>query len=343
MATNKIVHGNQESFFGFAQEATFGTAIADTAAFVRFECAIPTSIDYGVFMDNNYKNSGSRVLEDGEQYYTQSGGTRVISVSDIIVRQDDAAEIAYAVMQQCTEAATTDYQKTFSWVGVAGTETTQVDVSANAGYFATLGIYDPIASSSHKFTSCVARSAEFHWDLLGGDPRLKANVEYISGHAASSVANFSGAWTRNTQSYFDMSAPTFFSIGGTDVVVYAASIKLNNNAARVGYTTGGVCETFSFGPYETTISLTLKWDAATFGLIGDMNAGTGKAIILGVGADSTDGHFKIVTGPARITSAPKDYSAEVGQTIQIEATVGANSSTGAHTLITIADANDQSW
>ena len=130
-------------------------------------------------------------------------------------------------------------------------------------------------------------------DLTAEDSRLKASGEFISGFANDETADFSGTWTTSAAEYYDFSAPTIKTVGGSDIVLYGFSITLNNNAVRVGNDTSGDAETYAVGVpnYETLISLTMKYDANTDGLIGDLIAGYSRAIQLATGTDGADGNL----------------------------------------------------
>ena len=197
MAINGVVHGSNEVQWGISEESTFGTAIADNGSFYRFDGPVPEP-DYGVYHHNEPGNLNSRVLEDTIiDFHSEAGGTRIIPFSDVNIVQVQMADLLYGVMQNVSEAASTPWEKTFTWVGEVGTQTTQPDFSADAGHFMTLGIYGPIASNHRKFTSCILRDLTLACDLTTDDKRLKASGTFISGFANDADANFSGTWTNS--------------------------------------------------------------------------------------------------------------------------------------------------
>ncbi len=345
MAINGIVHGNHESKFGIFQGSDFNAAYgANASAFVEFDCGIP-SVDLGVFQDLDMKNHGSRVLEDGNEYTTEAGGIRTISVSDHIVRKADIAELLYAVFQNVSEGVGSPFEKTYTWVGSAGTETTQPDFFSDAGYYATLGIYDPIAGQQRAYRSSIIKSLTVSCDLTGGDGRIKANHEWISGFSSTNNANFAGAWAKNTASFFDFNKPTTKQIGGLDVVLYAFSFTFTNNAARAGVDTSGDAETYAVGmPYSTTGSLTVKYDVNTDDYEGNLRDGTSLGIIqVATGTDGADGNLDFLLDECKITNVSRGYGDPAGQQVIIDFEVQADSSTGNHTTVTVSDAVDQAW
>ena len=188
-------YAGTESKWGMAEEATFGTAIADNQAFVMLEGPIP-SVDYGVTRINQARNDGGRVKKDTGVYYTQTGGIRQINFSDLVVRRKDLASLLFAVCQNVDEGETPLFTKVFT----IDETTTQLNFAANSGYFATIGIYDTIAAYHRKFTSCMLSNLTLTADLTG-DGLLKASGTWLSGFAANTTATFSGAWAYNTQNY----------------------------------------------------------------------------------------------------------------------------------------------
>ena len=345
MAINGLVHAGSETRFGFSEEPTFGTAIADSGTFVALECDIPTGIDMGLFQETTVKNTNSRVAQNDQDFHTTAGGTRSISVSNIKPRLTDTAPLLFSVMQNVSEGATTPYTKTFTWDGSEGTPTTQPDFSANAGYFATLGIYGPIASKHYKFTSAIMRSLELSASMTGGDGRLMANAEFISGFAPAVTSNFSGTWAYATQNYFNFNQMTTKTLGGSDIVIYDFSLTFNNNAVRVGSDSGGHAETYAVGvpEYELTGSITVKYDANSVPAIANFLAGTSSALQLATGTVGNAGHLDF-TMPAIVHTGPSmDYGRAEGQAITLP--FKALYDAGGNPLVTVSlsDGNDFAW
>ena len=345
MAINGLVFAGSETRVGFSEESTFGTAIADGGAFTALEADLPTGIDMGVFQEIGVKNTNSRVAQNDMDFTTTAGGLRVVNVSNIKCRRTDIAPLLYAVMQNVSESATTPYTKTFTWDGSEGTPTTQPDFSSNAGYFATLGVRGPIASKHYKFTSAIVRSLELSASMTGGDGRLMANAEFISGFAPSVTANYSGTWSYTTQNYFNFSNMTTKTLGGSDVVVYDFSLKLDNKAVRVGNNSSGHAETYGVGipEYELTGSITLKYDANSLPAIANFLSGTTAALQLAVGSAGSAGHLDF-TMPAIITTGPSmDYGRAEGQAITIPFKALYDAGGNPLITITLSDGNDFAW
>ena len=104
MAINGVVYSGKECQFGWAEEATFGTAIADASAFERLEIDSVT-VSTGVTRHNQVKADGSRVRQDGNVYYNRDTQLTEISFTDMIVRYEDLGPLLYGVLQNVSEAA----------------------------------------------------------------------------------------------------------------------------------------------------------------------------------------------------------------------------------------------
>lgn len=338
MAISGNVYSGKEVQLGIAQEAAFGTAIADAGAFVQIAEFGSISIDYGVFQDLGPKNRGKRISYDADIHTTQTGGLRVITISDIIFRKTDLAEFLYAVFQSVTEAAATPYMKTFS---VADD---QPDYQTNQGYFCTLAIKNPIGGMDEKFTSCICRELDLSVDLVGGDGRLRGNATFISGFAASTAQTMSGTWAIATQAYFDAALFDTKTLFTNDIVLYGMTLNINNNATRHGNTSAGNCEGYSIGIPEIAITGTVnyKYDPNVQALLANYLAGTEGVIEIGYDTGTpADGDVVFDINEAQIVGYERDddRAEGVARTLNFKGVATA----AATPEVRVADAVDQAW
>ena len=349
MAIVGTIYSGTESKWGYVKEATFGTPIGIDQVFYVPEGPIP-SVDYGVTRDGlTPKFNGARIPSDSNIYYSQTGGVRVISFSDMIVRRLDLCHLMYAVAQANfdAEAAATPYTKVFKFLPTItqGDFTAAYNAATNRRMFYSIGIWDPIASYMRLFTSCILRSLTLSADLLGGDGRLRAAGEWVSGFAATTTANFSGAWAYNAQNYYNFNAMSTKQVGAADIVLYGFSVTLANGATRIGGNTTGYAESFALPAYSVTGTLTVKYDTAVQAIIADSLAGTGRAIQLAVGTAAAAGHFDMTFNDCFFGDIEKVYGDPEGQKITIPFTAVSDAAPTPDTLgtITISDDADQTW
>jgi len=339
MAINSSIFSGSQSKWGICEETAFGTvATPASAAFEMMEGPIP-SVDQGLTRDFSVKNNGSRVRSVDNQYSTTTGGIRVISFSDLLVRRTDLCNLMVAVMQNVTEA-TTPFLKTFAW----GPATTQPTFITTSGKCYSIGIVGPIASYMQEYKSCILRSLTLK---PGADGRLTASGEWISGFAPVTTANFGGTWAYNTQNYYNTRALANKTFTASDVVVYDWSVTFNNHAVPLSWSSTGEAESYVLGStdagYEVTGSATLKYDAATQGILADSLAGTPRLFRLSMGTDvNTAGWLDMQFLTCLFDGVDKDYTMEVGQAVKFNFTCG-NVTTGHIVDVFITDGVDQTW
>ena len=222
--------------------------------------------------------------------------------------------------------------------------TTQPDFTTGAAsYFCTLGIFDTIAAYCRQFHNCILRTLTLSADMSGGDGRLRASGEFISGAAANTTATFGGVWSHPVQSFFDFNAPTKFSVG-SDAVIYSWDLTINNNAIRIGHTTTGTAETYKLGPYEVTGNISVKYDVAMQGIIAAAIAGTATSIQLACGTDGQTGNFDILMTTCQLLDVAKDYGSPEGQKINIPfIAMGVSGDATAAITVTMSDGSDKAW
>lgn len=337
MAINGIVHGGSESKWGILEMSDFDAAVSATGNHEMVEGPMPT-VDPGLFRDNTVKAGDGRMRAVANDFVSAKGGLRVISFSDMVVRHDDLGVLLYAVCQNVSEGAGTPFEKTYTLANA----TTQPDFSADAGFFAQIGIYDTIASYHRAYTGCILRTLTLSVDLAN-DGLLRASGEWISGFAENTTTNFNtGTWAYNAQDYFNFHVTPTKKIASADIVLHGFDITINNNAVRVGSTgANGDCETYALGigdtGYEISGNIKTKFDVNTQGIIAADRAGTTTAIQLACGTDGATGNFDFTCASCLLQDPKDDYENAMGRSIDIPFI--ANTSA----VFTCSDALDRTW
>lgn len=326
--------------WGYSEESTFGTAIADNGTFEALTSA-PPSPDYGLLQSVDIRHRNQVYADIDDEYTTQAGGLRVLPFGETPIRIEDLGVFLYSVTQSVSEAAGSPFQKDYA----IGTSWAAPDFSSDAGLFHTIGIYDTIASNHKKFTSCVLRSLTLKYDP--GDGRLMASGEWISGFTSSVTANFSGTWNTNTQTYLDFNAPTTKTLGGSNMLMTGWEITINNNAGRVGNDSSGNAENYKIGipEIEITGSISTIYDTNSDGFVADFLAGTTRALVLADGGSGTgtSGYFDINLPSIVFTGNEDDYSQDVGRVVTLPFKAVGNTSTNGLMTAEVSDAVDQGW
>ena len=336
MAIDGIVKAGTETKWGISEESTFGAVIEDNVAFVQMEGPVP-SINEGVIRNIDYKANGSRIRLDTDDYFTQDGGIRVISFSDLIVRRTMLADLLYGVFGNVTEGATTPYSKDFVWTS----STTQPDYSASAGYFMTVAINRTLSSKDRKYTSCILRTLTLTADLTG-DGRLRASGEFISGFSSTATANLSGTWAYSAANYFNCHEFSQKQINNVDIVLYGFDVTFTNNAVRIGGNSSGDAESYALPQYDVTGNLLVKWDTATDDLLADSKQGNLRELDLQVGSAGVAGHFAVFCDNVAFGDVDDEHGDERGHAVNVPFTALFKTGGGMCTA-TVADGSDRSW
>ncbi len=326
--------------WGWFEESAFGTAgVVDTAAFTWLE-GLPPSVDYGLTDDKSIKYRGYQSADTNDSFTSTAGGTVVISFSDVIVRQDEAAILLYSVLQNMTEGAGAGvFQKDLT---IASTYAPP-DFGADAGLFHTVAIYDVVASNHRLFTSCILRTLTLSADL-NGDGRLRASGEFISGFTPVTTANFTDGtkWTPSAQAYFNYAAPTTKTLGGTNILMSAFDFTYNNNAERVGNDSSGDAENYAFGEMEIGGSITALYDPATDHQTTSFLAGTATAIVIDHGSTGVDPALLVTMSKCEHTGNDQDYGS-VARMVTMPFKAMLDTTSNAQTVIEVSDGIDRSW
>ena len=341
MAISGIVAASTESQWGYVEESTFGTAIADTTAMTKLEGDIPVVSDRGLTRFQGVLNGEGRLPQDKNMYSSEVGGVRVIPFNNVRLRRKDLAVFLYSVLQVMDEGESATYDK----VLISTNSTTQPDFAADAGLFLTIGIEDTIASYHQKYTSCICRTLTLSANPLSGDGLLYASGEFISGFASDTTANFTtGTWAYDALNYIDFGTPAVKTVGGSDIVLYGFDLTFNNNAIRIGNDSSGNAESYALPRYDITGNIRCKYDANTQALIASDIAATGFAVQLEVGTAAAAGNVDFVFAECFGNGVVKEYAEAEGQALNIPF-VAAYDSTGtaAASVITISDGIDRSW
>lgn len=326
--------------WGYSEESTFGTAIADNGTFEAMTSAPPTP-DYGVLQSVDIKHRNQVYADIDDEYTTQAGGLRVLPFGETPIRIEDLGVLLYSVTQSVTENGLSPYQKDYA----IGTSWSAPDFSSNGGIFHTVGIRDTIASNHKKFTSCVLRSLTLKYDPSDG--RLMASGEWVSGFQGDVVANFTGTWAPNTQTYLDFNAPTTKTVGGSNMLTTGWEITINNNVGRVGNDSSGDAENYKIGipEIEITGSVSTIYDTNSDGFLADFLSGSPRAIAFADGGSGTGtaGYFDINLPSVVFTGNEDDYSQDVGRVVTLPFKAVGDGSTNGLMTAEVSDGVDQSW
>lgn len=281
MATNKIGFPATDSYIMFAEESTFGTAIADNQNFHILQLVgndVPAFIPNQYF-DDTIKNRGKNIIASVDFYKSENGMFHSYSFPEFYANSQVLKHFLYGACQNVSEGSIAPYIATYTLDG-----TIKPDFSNNEGYFFTLLIKEPFASFSKKLTSCVFDELVIKISPDNGG-RMILSGTIITGKGYTGTSNPSGTNTLNTTTipnFFDQDAQ-YLTIGGRECIWYSAELHIKNTFDFTGYL-AGLCQNLSLIRQQITANFTVKYDANTDDLLNSKGQDLGiTQLIIGVG------------------------------------------------------------
>ena len=255
MANNEVPQSPREKRYGFAPQVTFGTAIADTAAFTEIDCE-PTQVDRDVKELEVAGAHGSRKQNLNDMIVHNRNAMPKVTL-DLFAKKEEHAEFFYATMQSVVEGATTPFSKTFTLLD------TQPDFQANAGHFLTFIERDPAASKSTRMVDMIFGANTIS---LGGDEPLRFSLEGIGKALPIITSNPTGTWTRNnpTNLFYrsDIDICTIdFGGGAVNFHLHELEIAFGWEVTGVGQDGAGGFNTFMMGSPVHTFKIAVVKDS----------------------------------------------------------------------------------
>ena len=266
------IRQKREQRFGFSAQPTFGTAIADDAAFIEFAPNEPFNIDRGLTVHEVGAAYGTKYPTTAETVHTATGNMPTFTVSKPFSLYSDD-HMCYSLFHKVVEGGTTPYGKTFTWF------TTHPDFSANEGHFLTFVKRLPVASTSHKADSCICKRLKFSDERNG---MLTLESEWVGGPSPVVNANPSGTWTmadpEGSEGYLyfnDITSVTMdFNTSPVDILLHSYEVEfLSGNIVPVGQSATGF-STFGIADLGGTFSMTVIRDDHTETALANQTTGS---------------------------------------------------------------------
>ena len=262
----------------WAQQATWGTAIADNAAIAITGGATGT---YGSILDveatqfdpdakqrfPDTSNSGYRWLSAPAYQLDYKGSVPSFSIVGD-VKLNELPMLLYSVLQNVSEGATTPYAKTYTLTA------TQPDFTANAGMFMTFWEVVAIASKHHKIKDVICKKLTLTVDPSNGFGRMRFQADFVgrglptaNTPASFWTANRTGTQARSAETFFYFHDIVLFQAGGVDLNPGMIKYEFSNNAEPVSVDTARLAE------FKGFVLGSPSWDIkATYRCLWDTNA-----------------------------------------------------------------------
>lgn len=340
MAIN--VYVPKDKRYGIALQSTWGTAIADDAAFMEpnFE---HFEFKPDIRVQNNNTAHGSREKTYGD-FAVASGLALSRAPLKGVLNLNDFCFLAYSFFQYVSEGASTPFAKTIR------RHLTQPDFSVNAGCFLTVIERDPV--QAYKAADVVVESLKLSFKV-GDVLRFEAGL-VARGNPATCTP--SGSWTVVSISALPSGAlspliSTFdrftLNFGGGDVSPKLQEFTFDLKRASligVGGAAGGNYETLGLGDIQGTFDFKLMKDANFATALTNLAAGTALSGRIGRGnatAGTVGGDFDI-TFTGKLTEAPTAHDEQLlGMNLKGEF-LAADASSPSFTIV-LADLADRGF
>jgi len=329
-----------ETVLWIAEQATFGTAIADDAADSWHEIqSVGGKIAPDVNIIDVKGDRGYRYPDVEDFHHTEDGAMPAAIISDIPIRKTDLARFWMLFFHNCTEGEEAPFSKTFT------IPTTYPDFSANGGLFCSVIHKMPVAASSWKINDCICQ----HLNLKNSPKSVvTGSVDLVGRGATSTTADPDATQLLAPATFFtwERMARFTYAVGGGNLspVPYAWDLDLRWKITPAGADGSGLFQTFILDEFAGTFKATLLWDANTKLLFSKLADKTAVEFNVGYGnasAGTVDGDFDI-SGHGLLNAA----SIERGDTLNKEITinlVGDEENSKVPITIIVADGEDKAY
>jgi len=341
MSNTALTQSPRQLKFGYKEQTVYGTAEADAAAFTEVDCA-PFVVNRDIKLFEVQGSHGRRQQHQNDLVVFGKACIPTFKVNGV-VKKAELADILAAYFQSVTEGALTPFSK------VHTLHASQPDFLADAGFFYTWIVYDPIAARSIKVADCIMKSLKLSIPADGAAP-VTFEAEWAGLGLAPVTADPSGTWTPNTNTGLfyrtDLDIVTInFGAGALNFRLMEGEITLSRDLIGVGHNGTGGFDVVHLANATQTAKLKVVKDTDANDAYTNQVAGTPIDLRIGWGnatPGTDDGDFNIaahavIEGPNGLEPT---FDEPMG--FQINCRLVAATSTEPIT-ITQADAIDKAW
>jgi len=241
-----------EHVAGLAEEATFGTAIADDQAFEQYLTDLPdVDSDYRQIIREGANRMPFTDIKDVANH-TKGHEPKITLAGP--ATHEGLDNLLYSWFTACTEGATTPYDKTFT------VPSTPVDYTSNEGIFHTIIVKNPTASASEKITSAICQNLTIKASRTEQNGRLMYSADMV-GKAYSATSNPSGTFTRTPAEYWNIFDITSFEIEGNALILDSFELVLNKTLVSTGVDGSGSFQGWASPVFSGQFNVSLIEDA----------------------------------------------------------------------------------
>lgn len=325
--------------FGYSPQVAFGTVIADSGAFTEVDCE-PIVVNRDIKQIEVVGSHGSREVHENNIVVVGKESLPSFT-TDMIVKKEELADLLAAFFQNVVEGESTPFDKTFTMLS------SQPDFLADAGYWYTWIVWDPVASRSVAVKDCIMKSLTF---TLPNDGPAKISAEWIGLGQPNVNSNPSGTWTPNAPSNLfwrgDIDRASIdFGSGATSFHLSEFELALSREIMGVGQDGSGQFRFYHLAKPNHTFKMKIVKDTDFDDVLSNQLAGTAIDINVSwgnVSPGTDDGDLDIAAHAIIDGPAGAEYEYDDPMTGMVSGKL-ARSETDEICTVVMADDVDKSW
>ena len=269
MALSKTVYSGKQWRVGLLAQSAFGTAKADSSAFIQLPLMDVTMPSITTLDGGGIRAGNSGMITQSDSLFRTEKGGEVVWSFEMPCEREFFAQFMSSVMQEHSQSGGDPYIHTIRSAhdDVMARPDFGSAISNGIPAYYTIAFDSPIAGDDFYIQDAILRNLTLTCDPAGNEGRCYLSGEFYSGKPIAMEQTFSGTWVERTQNYFfpDWKTKTLDVDGTSGAVVFVGSVDytFNNNASRLGFDSSGNAETYKWGvpELEITGNLRVKYDA----------------------------------------------------------------------------------
>jgi len=333
MALN--VYAPRDWKYGISEQATWGTAVLDSAAFHELNIESP-ELDRDITFMETKAAHGPRNPTNAEMVVRTSGAAPKLTLTGI-AKEEDFDLILYTMIQNVTEGGAEIFSKEFTF-----NQTSQPDFTTNAGSFLTFIAFDPVSAKSIKVKDLITQQL-----TITGSPGeyLKYSAAMTGRGLPTHASTPSGTWTVGANDVWHFADIATATYDGSNMNLCGDfEINLSQTVIPVG-SESGEFQTFGLVDRVLTYKVTMMHGVATDTLQTAAEAQTNVNMRIGWGnaiPGTTDGDldfdWNAIVKDIKTINADGDITS-----IEVSGDIVAATSANDPITITLANSIDRSW
>lgn len=342
MALQPEGYAQNQTYFAYLEQSTWGTAEADSADFNIFDIldGTPPTFSPEAFLRNEVKNTGRNVRDVTDVYYSEGYILQRVTLPPSLAHIDDLAFMLYGAAQAVSEDGTSPYAKTFTFDG-----DTNPAFSSGGGWFGTFLKKSPMASFSDKFHSCVLERLKISMNALenGGLMLIEGTVLVGGGYVRTANPSGTNALSSLVVPNHKNSTASTLVLNGLDCCYYQAEVEIVNRFAPTCLSSGAI-NNIALQEQNITGRVVVKYDSNTDVLKGLQGTNLSNSAWT-IDSDTNVGYFNFSGGDGSfLKKVEEDYGGTDSiQKLILDFDFNTKESASSYPEFIVSDGVDRTW